>query len=146
MYQWNDLKEKFETDGSLRDIYIVNITVTEWDKFIDYTKLSKYKFEFTHGAISIEVPRNFSLIKELQETESTTLSIWLNEKIQLNCHFFIENEIELDLSPYDISSEIDFELLLQYLENLAHVLKNRVILTYEGVQEQIILSCGGQFV
>ena len=146
MYQWNELKEEFETDGSLRDIYIENITVTEWDNFLDYTKSSKYKLEFTHGDQSIQIPENFSLIKELQETEPTTLFIWLGEKIQLNCHFFIENEIELDLSPYDICSEIEFGVLLEFMENLARVLKNRVIHTHEGMQEQVILSCGSKFV
>ncbi|KZN57979.1 hypothetical protein N473_26505 [Pseudoalteromonas luteoviolacea CPMOR-1] len=146
MYEWNDLKEEFEVDGSLRDIYIENITVNKWNQFLDYAKSSEYKLEFTHGDQSIEIPQTLKSIKELQETEPTTLFIWLNENIQLHCHFFIETEIELDLSPYDIRSEKDFRVLLAFIEDLAQALENRVIVTHEGMQEQVILSSDSKLV
>ena len=146
MYQWDEIKIEFEAEGSLRDIYVENIEVFEWDNFLDFLRASKYKLEFTHGEQSIEMPANFSLIRVLQETDPTTLFIWLNDDIQLNCHFFISNEIELDLSPYDFNGESEFLTLIEFLESLAAALKKKIILTHEGMQEQIILSIGGKFV
>ncbi|WP_196584605.1 hypothetical protein [Aliivibrio fischeri] len=140
MHQWDEIKIEFKSDGSLRDIYVENIEVFEWDNFLDFLRSSKYKLKFSHGEQSIEIPESFGLIRELQGTEPTTLFIWLNDNIQLNCHFFISNEIELDLSPYDFNHESEYLTLIEFLESLSAALKKKVILTHEGMQEQIILS------
>lgn len=33
---WNDIQWIFEPDGSLRDIYVQDISQQEWEKLIDY--------------------------------------------------------------------------------------------------------------
>ncbi len=76
----------------------------------------------------------------MQQTDPTTLYIWVTDDIQLNCHFFVETEIELDVSPHDIQTESAYIQLVSFLEWLATVTKNEVKLTHEGMQEQVILS------
>ena len=140
MKAWSEIKEEFEADGSLRDIYVEDIDSAVWEIFIGSIKSSKYKLEFTHGDASLEIPTSLAEVKRLQETDPTTLFVWLNEKIQVNCHFFIETEIELDVSPNDIISEPEYKVLIGFLEWLARTLKERVILTHEGMQNHVILS------
>ncbi len=146
MYHWIEFKEEFEADGSLRDVYIEDINLAKWDQFLDFIKLSKYEVEFRHGGSLQSLPGTFSSIKNLQGTEPTILSIKLNANFCLNCHFFVESEIELDLSPRDVSSEADFEVLLEFLEKLSSSLACRVTLTPENMPKQVILSYGDEFV
>ena len=142
MKSWCDIKAEFDTDGSLRDIYIENISPEIWEGFINNVKASEYRFEFSHGGEVIGLPSNLYQIKLLQETEPTTLRIWLNEEIQINCHFFEGSEIELDVSPKDITGEPEYQLLTSFLFWLHKTLNQRVILTHENAQDQVILSVG----
>ncbi|AFU99919.1 hypothetical protein [Simiduia agarivorans] len=140
MKQWDEIKSEFETDGSLRDIYVEDINLSIWNSFISEVKRSNYKVEFSHGDEGIELPDDLSTIKGLQQTNPTTLYIWLSEGIQLNCHFFVNTEIELDVSPHDIQSENSYIKLVNFLKWLAIVTNREVKLTHEGSQEMVILS------
>lgn len=103
-------------------------------------KGSKYEIDFYHGDGKLELPENLLLIKRLQETDSTTLCIWLPEKTQINCHFFVETEIDLDVSPRDIQNENAYLQLLNFQEWLSKSMGKEVKLTHEGAQELVILS------
>ncbi len=140
MKLWSDIKHEFETDGSLRDIYVEDIDSAVWNKFIGEVKRSGYKFEFSHGDVEKEFPCDLNAIKSMQQTDPTTLYIWVTDNIQLNCHFFVETEIELDVSPHDIQTESAYIQLVTFLEWLATVTKNEVKLTHEDMQDQVILS------
>lgn len=140
MKQWNEIKSEFETDGSLRDIYVENVQVELWNLFIEEVKNYKYRIEFSHGDNELALPNNFNAIKKLQETDPTTLRIWLPGDIQLNCHFFTEDEIELDVSPCDVQSEASYLQLLEFLKWLSSSTKKEVKLTHEGSKELIILG------
>jgi len=106
MKAWNEVKEEFEAYGSPRDIYVEDIEPAVWETFINSIKSSSYRMEFTHGDASFEIPSSLAEIKKLQETDPTTLFVWLNEIIQINCHFFVETEIELDVSPNEIERRL----------------------------------------
>ncbi|MDT3282964.1 hypothetical protein, partial [Shewanella scandinavica] len=140
MKQWNEIKHEFEADGSLRDIYVENIEPEAWDQFIAEIKGSNYEIDFYHGDVKLELPGSLLLIKRLQETNPTTLCIWLPEKIQINCHFFVETEIELDVSPRDIQNENAYLQLVSFQVWLSESMKKEVKLTHEGAQELVILS------
>ena len=140
MRPWFEIKQEFDTDGSLRDIYIENIEPSTWNLFIQKIKQSDYRFEFNHGDSSAVFPDSIDSIKELQKVNPTILRLWLNDSIQLNCHFFIETEIELDVSPYDIQNEESYIELINFLNWLAFILDTEVKLTHEGMQDQLILK------
>lgn len=140
MKQWGDIRYEFETDGSLRDIYVENIDPPVWDTFIAEVKRSGYKIEFAHGDVAKDLPNDLTTIKSMQQTNPTTLYIWIAENIQLNCHFFVETEIELDVSPHDVQTESAYTQLVCFLEWLSSVTRAEVKLTHEGMPEQVILS------
>ncbi|MCX4030225.1 protein export chaperone SecB [Endozoicomonas sp. SM1973] len=140
MKEWDEVKEEFEADGSLRDIYVEEVNISEWNSFISAILRSKYRIKFIHGDREISLPEDFGSIKKLQLEEPTTLHIWVTDKTQLNCHFFIESEIELDVSPYDIQDSASYSSLVSFLKWLAALLGKQVKLTHEGMQNQVILS------
>ncbi|WP_444944344.1 protein export chaperone SecB [Microbulbifer sp. ZKSA006] len=140
MKQWGEIKSEFEVDGSLRDICVENVDSAVWNIFISAVKQSNYKFDFVHGDLVRDLPASLAEIKALQETNPTTLRIWISGSIQINCHFFVESEIELDVSPSEIQSAGSYFKLTSFLEWLAWATGGVAKLTHENSQEQVILS------
>lgn len=139
MKLWSEIKSEFEADGSLRDIYVEDIDISAWDTFIDGVIESEFRIDFKSGDSSRSLPNSFVGIKELQRVNPTILSIWLKVSVQINCHFFVENEIELDVSPSEICNEESYTALIHFLHWLAGILNEPVKLTHEGDQSEIIL-------
>jgi len=139
MYQWNEIKAELEPDGSLRDIYVLDTNISIWEKLLTEITLSKYVFKFTHGEIQLDIPSCFSSIKALQEVNPTILTILVNH-IKINCHFFVESEIEMDICPSEVNSEGRFHSLIEFLEWLSRVTNSNVVLTHENSEGYVILE------
>lgn len=139
MKEWRDVKKEFEPEGSLRDIYIEDIDESVWDLFLHNIRGSVYELKFTHGQNLVGLPETFNEIRHLQESDPTTLGIVLENGICINCHFFVESEIELDLSPREIDSESKFKSLVSFLSWLNVSLCKPVKLTHENAQTEVIL-------
>ncbi|MDU9409553.1 hypothetical protein RTH74_18245 [Pseudomonas sp. zfem001] len=140
MKDWLEVNEEFAVDGSLRDIYVLDVCVDVWNEFIKKVKNESFEFKFVHGSSERALPDNFYKIKELQQTNPTTLCIWLDNNIKVNCHFFMETEIELDISPREIRSLAEYKILTSFMKWLSNILRKPAILTHEGSQDQVILS------
>lgn len=140
MKTWNEIKSELVSDGSLRDIYILDTNIDDWNSFIQGVKQTKFNHDFFYGEIKEELPKSFQSIKSLQENNSTILTIFLEAGIQVKCHFFIDEEIEMDIDPREISNESAFNVLLSFLHWLAEYLKKTVYLTYENEPNQVILN------
>ena len=137
---WESVRQEFTVDGSLRDIYIQDIDIPVWNNFILMISTSKYRFEFWHGSLKRNLPSKFCKIKELQQVDPTSLHLFIENNIQLNCHFFFEHEIELDISAYDIQSLQDYEILINFLIWISDTLGKNVILTQENTSNEVILE------
>ena len=140
MSRYIDIKSEFEDTSSLRDIYIFNTDEKIWNKVINEINKSSYISEFWHGDNKTALPTTFSEIKELQESDPTILKIFLNNVVQVNCYFFVEDEIEMDITPKEITDEAKYNNLVSFLSWLSGVTNSSVSLTHEDSQEQVILS------
>lgn len=69
------------------------------------------------------LPQKTESIFSMREHQKL-LSIWI-EEVQLNCHFFVEDEIELDLDPRQISKK-SFDAVLLFLEHVAAILQRSI--------------------
>lgn len=127
---WKDIKWIFEPDGALIDMYVQEISLVDWRKVISLIN-KKYKVKY-NGADKID--ENFAikyLTDATGEMESKSASIHLGE-IQLNCHFFLENQIEFDINPTEINSIKDFGIIEAFMIAISTKLDNQVILTSEN--------------
>jgi hypothetical protein len=59
-------------------------------------------------------------------------------KQKLNCHFFVEEEIEFDLDPRDVDGPLEAERIAQFLVVLGRATSKEVRLTHENGPEEII--------
>lgn len=134
-YYWNDIKWIFEPDGSLRDIYIQDITLADWGLLIDHLN-SQYKLKFGNDGDS-KIDKVY-ILNYLNDDagimEFKLLKIFLGD-ITINCHFFLKEQIEFDFDPIEINSMHDYEVLEQFMNSISKVLKNQVSLTEENTPE-----------
>jgi hypothetical protein len=94
MTDWRSIQQGFEPDGALRDVYIAPASAALWNEFIEWVSCADYRSEFWHGQQKKALPREFREIKQLQQTDPTTLKLYLSAGVQINCHFFTDEEIE----------------------------------------------------
>lgn len=133
---WNDVKWIFEPDGALRDIYVQEVSINDWEKLIDYLNENfQLNYDISDDQESQEQIDKEYTIKYLQdesgEKESKSVSIDLGGIIA-NCHFFLPDQIEFDLDPKEIKSSKDFEKVESFMKSISKTLKNQVTLTGEN--------------
>lgn len=139
---WTELKKEiYYSDGSLRDIYILQTNFEDNEKWVDLVN-QLYLIKWFNGLtqtnenkIDFKVVRGY-LIGEHDFCSNASVFI---DKIQINNHFFIESEIENDISPKEINSIEDHEKIIKYMTDISILLDKPVILTPETEQENILI-------
>ncbi len=132
---WEDIKWIFEHDGGLRDIYIKDVNIEDWELLIDFLN-ENYKIKYgttqnnlDYNIIDIQYVLQF-LSNQSIEMEHKTASIIL-DKVIINTHFFADNQIEFDIAPKEINSPSNYKKIINFMLDLSHLLKKEVILTGE---------------
>ena len=129
-YNWENIKWIFESDGSLRDIYIQNTSIEDWEKLIDFLNSDYNVTYFLENKINKEEVFTY-FEDETGNAESSTISIEL-ENIKINCHYFFVEQIEFDIAPSQIKTKSDFEKLLLFMTKISLTLGKQVTLTGEN--------------
>lgn len=126
-------REAFDPDGSLRDIYIKGTDVEDWQRLIDHLTQS-YKTEFVWLPDQITPPPPVAEIFATRSDRAATLRVDISG-LRVNTHFFIEDEIELDLDPQEIRGQADVDAVLSFLTELGDLLHREVALTPENAED-----------
>ncbi|MGE5397575.1 MAG: hypothetical protein ACM3MK_08610 [Chitinophagales bacterium] len=130
------LKEVFYIDGSLRDIYIKNTTIDDWQKALNLLCAKANKLEFYQdGVLMIDNKYKALDIFKIREQEIAVLMVIRIGSVNIHCHFFDEQEIEFDIDPKEVIEWSQFELIISFIRELAEVLGKEVILTPENMPE-----------
>lgn len=124
----------WERDGSLRDVYFFGSDLESWSKFIDYA--SSYRFTYQADGKATEFPG----VREVFRMRDTShcLSIWIGDACA-NCHFFLADEIELDLDPREVLGPQEHDALLAFVEGAANAVGLNGTITPEGSEDSPIL-------
>lgn len=133
---WKDIKWIFEPDGALRDIYVQEVSLNDWRKVID---LINQNYKVNYGDTgeykdTNQIDKDYVieyLTDETGEIESKSASISLG-KIWINCHFFLEDQIEFDIDPKEVKSIEDFELIEDFMLEISKSIDNQITLTDEN--------------
>ncbi|MFT3995558.1 MAG: hypothetical protein QM660_14700 [Dysgonomonas sp.] len=146
--KWDELKDLiYYWDGSWRDLYIRNTNKEDWEKWVNYVN-QNYIINWYNGKTGIEENQiNYDVIKGYLDGEHDLCSsaqIFIG-KIQINCHFFSESEIENDIDPREINSVEDHEKILKHMTDLSIILDKEVIVTPEGEPEIILMNVKEQY-
>lgn len=125
-------QKDFEPDGSLRDIYVLDTTVDDWRKVIDYIRQFCQPARYTLSEKRREMP---DVLQVFALRDKSPLLMFQVGKVELACHFFGEEQIEFDFWPDDIETEKDLQPLLDFIRTVGRMTGKEVILTPESSQE-----------
>ena len=138
--KWQDSQQYFLADGSLRDLIIRDIDESNWNRFLVEVHELNIELSFFHGGKVISLPATYSAIIKLQESDPTTLSMNIGAGVIVNCHFFIEEELEFDIDPKQIKCDATYNSLLEFIRRLKVIFERDVLLTEEGDSDAILIQ------
>jgi len=135
---WDEYKIEFISDGSLRDIYIKDIDLDDWQAFIDILRSMDLELKYE---VDGKVSNLTEFIKDIVlDCERSHLLRILLDEISINCHFFMSNEIELDLDPKEIDSEDKAKIIFNFMSEIGNTLKKEVTLAPENEEKEYIFK------
>jgi hypothetical protein len=136
-----ELKGDLAWDGSLRDIYVLNTSASDWDRL--GSTLETSGLTLTQFADGQRAPFPASLANHIADPQrnASLLVIGLTDHLAINCHFFTAEEIEFDFDPRFVQGDNDFARLLDFMACIAQGLGKPVLLTPENLPGAPILSC-----
>jgi hypothetical protein len=133
-YNWDKIKTNiYFIDGSLRDIYVNNITENDWEKWVNY--VNKNYIINWNGKNKIDyktIKNNWS-----NNIQSETANIFI-EKIQINNHFFME--FENDIDPKEICGEYDHNNIINYMKNISKIMNKEIYLSVENYRKTYLIK------
>ena len=135
--KWKELQQDLAHDGALRDLYVVNTNEADWAMFLNNVPHWSDSLEYTVDGRSREPPKSFP--REDTQVASTTLSAIIGP-LRINCHFFCETELELDLDPREVDGQEALDLLTGFMRQIGQTLSKTVVLTPENGLEHPIAS------
>lgn len=134
--KFDEVAGLWERDGSLRDIYVQNTDAVHWRRFDQL--LSHYECSYTFDGLVAPFPGSHSALENREG--SHVLSIFLNGPVQICCHFFIAEQLELDISPMEITRSTEHEEVLSFVENLVAALELPADITPENSEQTPFLT------
>jgi len=133
---FHEVTGRWERDGSLRDIYVQDTEALHWDRFDQL--LGRYECSYTFDGVVAPFPGSHSALRNREG--SHVLSILLGGPVEICCHFFIAEQLELDISPKEITGPLEHENVLSFVENLAEALELPADITPENSEEMPFLT------
>jgi hypothetical protein len=130
--KWEEVRSAFKEDkGTLRDIYVLDTDIDDWQCFFDFLRSGDYLYQFDSNKGSV-LPEKVEDLSADWEGWSPFLKIEVGGLV-LNCHCFTEeDEIEFWLDPIKVQSEREAESLFEFMRDIGQTLKKTVRLTPEA--------------
>lgn len=137
MVKWDDVKDEFEPDGGLRDIYVMGATPLVWQRALEFLVQAgnpRYSIDDEDAPL----PANAADALQASQDRSPLLVVD-REGIEYACHFFAPDRIELDFWPEDVQGPDEFAALTRFVVGLGRVTRRSVLVTYESSEAAEIL-------
>lgn len=143
-------QEIFEPDGSLVDLYVLDISPEDWQQLLNELQPEVLPYKFWDFEMDDEPRRLSQRIETIfaRGDEASGCLLTLDpEGLRLNCHFFTTEEIEFDLVPQDIQSEDLAARLADFIRRVSALLGKPVLLCCEGMPERpCFIASSGEIV
>lgn len=122
-------------DGSLRDVYVLGTDERDWESFLELVRGLPHEYSFDGQAAGL--PSVKALFARRDVVHLLRIPIG---SAQAHCHFFVIDELELDLDPREITEPTTHDLVLAFLAGLAERLAKPLLLSPENGPEHPYLT------
>jgi|APAra7269096714_1048519.scaffolds.fasta_scaffold01049_20 hypothetical protein len=127
-------RDLWTQDGSLRDVLIRETTLTDWAVLLDLSRRHAVDYQVDGAAMALPSAERIFASRDV----SHLLRIRVGQA-DLNCHFFLVEEIELDIDPRQIIELETHQALLGFLADVATATGNTVDITEENSPDVVLL-------
>ena len=131
---WETARHEFDRDGSLRDLYAFETSDVDWDRFLRALRGWGFPVQFSIDGAPSEMPESARSAFEIRAQAAPLLVVDIGG-IRLCCHFFTDEQLELDLDPSEVDSPSRLECLTAFMRRLGQALQRTVVLTPENCPE-----------
>lgn len=133
---WEQLKGAFEIDGSWRDIYALETDLATWERVLAWIRGLEAAGVARLVTEPDPLPATVARIMESRATTGEGMAFIHIGDLQINCHFFGEEEVEFDIDPREVRRPKDARTVLDFMSGLAAVAERTVHLTEENASDQ----------
>ena len=137
MITWAQVEQDFELDGSLRDIYVRSATIKDWRAVYNLLKRNTTLGFCLDGDVAA-LPEDVTEVFAMRPLRSPMLRVDLG-CVTVVIHFFTDEEIECDIDPRDVKSQVELDAVLEFLKEIGDCVAKPVLLTLENCREYEIL-------
>lgn len=138
MIDWPRISSAFESDGSLRDVYILDASLTDWERAWAFLLGIEAELTLQIGGEQVLVPDDVGpIFVARQRGDTATLSCRFG-RVTLNCHFFAQEEVEFDVDPREIDNADAACDLTSFMVGLCEATSMEILLTAENNREGVI--------
>lgn len=138
----NEVLDKvFFNDGSLRDIYVLDVDLGDWQMFYEWIYLSSWEIKlYKDGLETVNEIKNVDKLFKDKEFHSILFSIDIEGAALINCHFFSKDEMEFDVNPKEIKGLHEANAVLEFMSKLSSILGKEIFLTEENIPEHPLIT------
>jgi len=135
---WELLESEFEWDGSWRDLYIHETSISDWQRFLGWVA-GHYPTELDIDGQVKGIPPDAAEIFTWTQTASVGLRVEVHPLLVV-VNFFSESEIEMTIDPREVRSQAELDVLVGFMQGMARAVAKPVKMTPENGPEYPILA------
>jgi hypothetical protein len=141
--KWDQCKDEFASDGALRDIQVVDATLADWQRVLDFLRASASKLKYTVDGTPTTLPSEVSPIIETRSI-ATPLLLFRWGDIEFATHFFCVDDLEFDFRSEEIRGQPQLDQLLSFLSGVGQLLGKTILVYNEGWEMNPFFIYDGQ--
>lgn len=129
--QWEDVRNIFFVDGTLREIRVLGIDMCEWQSMLDGLRASAIEFSYLRMNQCAELPMRAEDAFPLPGYADRTLKVMTCD-VTFHCHFFTPKAIEFDFDPRAVSGQRELDGVINVMRCLAQWTGRQALLCFEA--------------
>ena len=138
MTDWSRISSAFEKDGSLRDIYILDTSLAEWEKTWAFLLGRRASLTLRVGGEPVPLPSHAEQIFVARDRGDTATLSCLLGGATLNCHFFVKEEVEFDVDPAEVEDARAANEVARFMVGLSKATGREILLTAENNRDGVV--------
>lgn len=136
----NFLDDVFFNDGSLRDIYVLDVDINDWQIFLNWILSTHWAVAFyKDGQVKVYEKTEATHLFDEKKNSAIKMSIDIMGII-FNCYFFSEDELEFDIQPKEVRGVTEAIEVFKFMRELSKILGKEIILTEENTPEYPLVT------
>ncbi|QDT14379.1 hypothetical protein [Alienimonas californiensis] len=129
----------FDRDGSLRDVLVLETTVDDWERLLDFVRTGPQTYSYSSVDGKADLPAAQEIFPDGQREGLHLMAVNLGG-CTANCHFFWTGDIEFDLDPKEVTTAERAAAVFAWMRDLGRELGKPIRLTPENTEEYVLAA------